>query len=44
MLTLRDGRQARWQVTQFSVGSLRIEGEEEQTLYCPACRERPFVR
>jgi hypothetical protein len=43
-LTLRDGRQARWQLTQFGVGWLRIGAGEEHTLYCPACRERPFVR
>ena len=42
-LLLKNGRSARWAISQFRVGSLVLDGQPEQTLYCPTCKDKPFV-
>ena len=37
-----DGRSGRWHIEQLRAGTLKIGGAEEQILYCPSCRIRPF--
>jgi len=39
----KDGRSARWSVSRLRVGSLIFDGSPEMTLYCPTCKEKPFV-
>lgn len=37
-----DGRSGRWHIQQLRSGTLKIGDADEQTLYCPSCRVRPF--
>ena len=38
----KDGRSAQWRVSQLRVGSLSVDGQAEQTLYCSTCKDKPF--
>jgi hypothetical protein len=38
-----NGQSAKWNVSQLRVGSLVFDGQPEQTLFCPTCREQPFA-
>jgi len=40
---LADGRVARWTIELYRVGRLDFPGQPSMLLYCPQCRERPFV-
>ena len=41
-LLLADGRRGRWHIEQLRAGTLTIGEADEQILYCPSCKLRPF--
>lgn len=41
-LDFKDGKTARWSITQTRIGSLRLGDGEEIVLYCPTCKFKPF--
>jgi hypothetical protein len=41
-LDFKNGRTARWSITQSRIGSLTLDNGEEITLYCPTCKFKPF--
>lgn len=38
-----DGRVGRWNIDQFRLGTLAVEGAEPEVLYCPDCEFKPFI-
>ena len=43
-MLFKNGKSARWEISQFRVGSLIRDGQLEEILLCPTCKERPFDR
>jgi hypothetical protein len=41
-VSFADGRRGRWHIEQLRAGRLKIGDADEQTLYCPSCKLRPF--
>ena len=39
---LADGHRGRWHIEQLRAGTLKIGEADEQILYCPSCKLRPF--
>jgi hypothetical protein len=41
-LHFADGRRGLWHIQQLRAGALKIGGADEQILYCPSCKLKPF--